>query len=193
MIELQLYRTYRQNYTKGELVTPFGNFFTIERPYLNNKPMVSSINEGRYKVTKSHFYSGKHKGKKAFRLHNVKGRSGILIHIGNYAKDVVGCIAPGMRFDDSMEMVLDSTIAFDVLWKYLPSTFYLTIKKKSVDYSDFSFFNDYRGLEKMTVGEETINISKKQRGERNKIAIVKNLPLYMGIAFLFFFISRKLK
>ena len=62
----------------------------------------TAIPQGRYEITMK-VQSPKYKDKKAYqkckgylpRLKYVKGFDGILIHIGNYAKDSCGCILVG--------------------------------------------------------------------------------------------------
>lgn len=132
---LRIFRTYEKEYTKGRLVTPFGEFFTIERPDLGNQKRISCIPEGTYHVTKSYFYGGKNKGKRAFRLHNVPNRNGILIHVGNFVNDVVGCIAPGMAFSDEFQRTYSSANAFNELWQNLPEDFQLKIQQEPNKYA----------------------------------------------------------
>ena len=71
-----------------------------------------------------------------FRLKDVPGRVGILIHIGNYAAgtgriDTKGCILPGRYFvdlnDDGILDVAESTKAMRELWDVLPDKFVLYI------------------------------------------------------------------
>ena len=80
----------------------------------------TAIPYGRYKVTLK-VQSQKFKGKKQYekcdayipRLINVPGFDGILIHIGNYAKDSYGCILLGEN--KVKGAVVNSTIWF---WKF---------------------------------------------------------------------------
>lgn len=80
----------------------------------------TAIPYGRYKVTLK-VQSPKFKGKKQYekcdayipRLENVPGFEGILIHIGNYAKDSYGCILLGEN--KVKGAVVNSTIWF---WKF---------------------------------------------------------------------------
>jgi hypothetical protein len=43
------------------------------------------------------------------------GRSAILIHVGNYVTDVIGCVAVGLQHAESHSMVLESRAAMDRL------------------------------------------------------------------------------
>lgn len=72
-------------YVDGEY---FG--FTLERPWLDNKPNVSAIPAGEYGVTVAH--SNRFK-RPMMRLLKVPGRAGILIHNANFAEQLRGCIA----------------------------------------------------------------------------------------------------
>jgi len=67
-------------------------FFTLENPWLNNKPMVSCIPPGVYGCTP---FSGA-KYKAVYQVHSVPGRTYILFHVGNYASNTHGCILLGL-------------------------------------------------------------------------------------------------
>jgi hypothetical protein len=107
------------------------NCKSFELPELGNKKKVSCIPEGVYKVFK--IYSPT-KGK-CFELHDVQGRSNILIHVGNYASgnkvDTEGCILVGLRFVDINEDgnidVADSVKAMAILLSILPDSFKIHI------------------------------------------------------------------
>lgn len=58
------------------------------------------------------------------RLIGVKGFEGILLHIGNDAKDSAGCILVG--YNKQVGKVIDSTKAFEKLYKILLSAKYGT-------------------------------------------------------------------
>ena len=91
-MELELIRTYFPNGTNDEIYYNGKRvLFTIELPWLNNKPSISCIPEGRYELEKFHSeHLGDHLHVKA-----VAGRSLIMVHAANDAKEELkGCIAP---------------------------------------------------------------------------------------------------
>lgn len=91
-MEIELIRQYYPAGTNGEMKYK-GRLlcYTIELPWLNNKPTVSCIPEGRYRIKMR--YSLKHKTH--MQLEGVSGRDLILIHPANDAvKELKGCIAP---------------------------------------------------------------------------------------------------
>jgi hypothetical protein len=117
---------------------------TLELPYLENHKNISCIPPGEYKcerITSVKFGL-------CFLVNDVKDRSNILIHIGNYASeklileraimnslkkvDTLGCILPGLRFvdinlDGNVD-IFDSTLAMGMLLHILPSRFQLIIR-----------------------------------------------------------------
>lgn len=78
--------------TFGRLTLPEFRCFTVERPWLDNKPRISCIPVGEYPLVLGRFHRG---GYDAYELLHVPDRSLIKIHVGNTMEDVVGCIAPG--------------------------------------------------------------------------------------------------
>jgi hypothetical protein len=113
--------TYNATETFGKLYIN-GVFIcdTLELPWRNNERSVSCIPKGKYQVV--HRQSAKYKN----HLHiiDVPGRSLILIHPGNSAKDTNGCILPGMI--RSANSLLNSKIAMDEIMK-------LTFKKTDIE------------------------------------------------------------
>lgn len=101
---------------------------TLEDSWLNNKNNISCIPEGAYQVVK-HFGQ---KYKDVWRLENVKGRSGILIHWGNTDFDTEGCILVGEKFGTlyGKPAILHSMAAIRALRKVLPDQFLLNIENK---------------------------------------------------------------
>lgn len=127
-------RVYLPTETLGSLYLEDGTFLakTMELPWKKNKRAISCIPEGRYlvikqppKETRPYAY---------FRLPNVSGRSGILIHRITYVSGLKGCIGVGGAFKDlNNDQVLDiinSGVTLQKLVDTLPDEFYLTIKKK---------------------------------------------------------------
>jgi len=66
--------------------------FTLENPWKDNKPWISSIPAGDYCVNKR---ISKKFGN-CFEVYVVDGRTDILIHAGNTEEDTSGCILVGM-------------------------------------------------------------------------------------------------
>lgn len=129
-------RSYNNYCTCGSLFVMAGDLLeyrckTIELPDNGNQRKTSCIPEGIYNVVKI-----KHeKFGDCFRVLDVPGRDGILIHIGNFAagkkSDTEGCILPGMYFtdinNDGFLDVADSTKAMNKLNEILPDKFPLYI------------------------------------------------------------------
>lgn len=94
-----LYRSYFAKKTLGYFLTACGfKCCTIELPWLNNQKFISCIPEGLYKIV---VHQPNKKYKHGYiQLLNVTNRSGILIHIANYVRQILGCIAPGKTFKD---------------------------------------------------------------------------------------------
>lgn len=106
--------TYLEDRTMGKLYVGDEIFHTLERPWiptlehLGGKNFESCVPDGMYELIP--FSSEKHPD--CYVLMNSEldvsivqgqepGRWAILIHVGNYVKDVVGCIAPGLTSDES--------------------------------------------------------------------------------------------
>ncbi len=76
--------------------------FSIELPNRNNRPMKGRILAGHYTAT---WQMSKRFRRMTYRLEDANGRTGILIHPGNFAGDVTkgrvsdftGCIGLGME------------------------------------------------------------------------------------------------
>ena len=109
--------------TLGVLYTNGFACYTLELPWRDNKPFISCIPEGLYTIAlDDSVIIGK---KPVLRFYDVKGRWGILIHVGNYAgdvsagnkSDVSGCIAIGFGYDDNIKqkMITDSREAMEEL------------------------------------------------------------------------------
>ena len=81
--------------------------FTVERPWLDNRPNVSCIPEGFYKCLR---YSSD-RFPDTFQVMNVIDRTYILFHVGNQSTDVQGCIAIGTHHKHWG--VVDSMVGMD--------------------------------------------------------------------------------
>lgn len=73
------------------------NCVTLELPFLGNKKKVSSIPTGTYRAIKTKSNS---KGA-VLQINFVPGRNGILVHVGNFSKDTLGCILLGRNIEYS--------------------------------------------------------------------------------------------
>lgn len=109
-MQLQLMRhSYHPFATMGWLYVDGARFATIERPWLGNRQNISCIPEGVYPLKP---YSSE-KFPDVWQIHSVPGRDYILIHAGNYAHDVSGCIAVGTIPARDSLMVLNSRAAIE--------------------------------------------------------------------------------
>jgi hypothetical protein len=101
---------------------------TLELPWLNNAKNISCVPVGTYLCKR--IFSLKYGY--VYALQNVKGRSGIYIHIGNYFSDIAGCIILGNAFadinKDGVLDVINSTITVKALHTFMQKkNFTLTI------------------------------------------------------------------
>lgn len=100
---------------------------TLELEWDDNKVRKSCIPKGIYKVVKR--YSEKYKDH--FHVTNVEGRSYILIHHGNYHRDILGCILVGVDHTDidgdGYRDVTSSKYTMKRLNEILPNEFELEI------------------------------------------------------------------
>lgn len=125
---MKLSRIYQPDCTVGILTFDKFRCFTLELPDLDNATNISCIPEGTYKVTK---HNSPSKGE-CLKIHNVVGRSNILIHIGNYTSDILGCILVGERLadidGDSIPDVTSSSKTLRELLSTVPDELTLRIK-----------------------------------------------------------------
>ena len=108
--------------------------YTLEHEWNNNNPGTSCIPAGDY-LCKPH---GWEKGNpfefsktQVWEITNVKDRSAVLIHIGNYLKDTRGCVlvGTGMQITQMLSMVSDSSTAINLMRKEIgQEQFILKIK-----------------------------------------------------------------
>lgn len=86
---------YHPQGTLGVMQVPANNvhqFYTIERPWLDNKPFESCIPLGEYNLK----WQESPKFDWCYEVESVEGRTHILLHVANYPTDVVGCIGLGL-------------------------------------------------------------------------------------------------
>lgn len=135
-MEAKILRTYEPKQTLGTFTYGAYACKTLELAWLDNLQQKSCIPEGIYPVTKE-----KHaKYGICFRLHNVPGRAGVLIHYGNYAgslnpntgrPDSLGCILPGKQHidlnKDKIKDITESKKVMEFLYSLLPDRFDLEI------------------------------------------------------------------
>lgn len=125
---VKLYRESSQpTYTYGALVWNDTILCsTLERPWLDNQPKISCIPEGTYTAIA---FNSPHNGD-VWLLENTTPRSMIEIHAANFAEELEGCIAVGIRSVlNGRAAVVKSRTTLDMLKKKLPPKFILTIIK----------------------------------------------------------------
>lgn len=144
-----LERVYLKDRTLGSIYSPQGGLIakTLELPWLDNKRSVSCIKEGKYLVTFSppvlqddpntevDESGGRHpRPYDHYIIHNVPGRSGILIHRGMNPSWSQGCILVGGRFENyetAQPTLGDSANKLKWMTSNLPKKFNLLIESKS--------------------------------------------------------------
>lgn len=86
---------------------------SLELPWKNNAREVSCVPAGEYDIVLEYSQSKK---MDLWELKDVPGRSEVKIHIANYVSDLLGCIAPGLRWadlnKDGIIDVANSRVAF---------------------------------------------------------------------------------
>lgn len=97
---------------------------TLELPWVDNTPNKSCIPLGRYSCKKviDRTTSGGMQIPVTFEVTDVKGRSGILFHVGNFARDTHGCILLGLGFDASGPHFPMITRSEDAFKRFLNAT-----------------------------------------------------------------------
>lgn len=101
---------------------------TLELPWLLNTIDISCITPDKYVIIKVYNHP---KYGNCFEILNVKNRTDILSHFGNYKKDTRGCILPGEGFTDiDNDGLLDVTYSRDTIrkiWNITPDKFTIEI------------------------------------------------------------------
>lgn len=118
---MKLSRYYRGvDCTLGILTDPLDAKFllhTLELPWKGNQRNVSCIPEGVYRVTP---YSGS-RFIDVYKINDVPNRTAILLHYGNTADDIEGCILVGRQVGElsGIRAVLNSRPAMEDLSKHI--------------------------------------------------------------------------
>ncbi|MDR0676935.1 MAG: DUF5675 family protein [Elusimicrobiota bacterium] len=138
-MRIEIKRFYKPNLTFGDLFIDDEFFcYTLELPYINNERDISCIKEDYY-VVKKHNSPKFGECLKIFQsfemydvyeLGEVAGRSEILIHSGNYARDTKGCILVGDIIYTQNEVIGNSKKTLKKLLEILDEQNYLYITKK---------------------------------------------------------------
>ena len=125
---------YADDATLGTMATPFGNFFILERPWLDNQRGKSCIPEGDYECRKRW---SPHFKRHLYGVMDVPGRGDILIHSGSYIEHSLGCLLLGLTTftiktaDGSKRGIGLSRVAVDKLHDAMQwQPFTLSIRRK---------------------------------------------------------------
>lgn len=114
-MKITLSRIYKDKCTLGVLRVGKDIFYTIEKPWLQNQQNVSCIPEGFYTFKPHGWRDEDVRFERVWEIENVPNRSAILMHIGNYVQDIIGCVAVGTELNSSSDMVVNSKVAIDKL------------------------------------------------------------------------------
>jgi len=114
---------------------------TMELPWKDNKRGISCFPDGTYRVTKeAPIPENDPRGRKArpywhFRIHDVPGRSGILIHRISYVSGLKGCVGVGKEHKDlngdGVPDIIRSSEALQELVDLLPIEFELKVTTRT--------------------------------------------------------------
>ena len=88
---------------------------TLELPYRDNQRSISCIPAGQYKVRLRTAKESSSRNYLHLLVEDVKDRSYILVHIGNFPKDTRGCVLVGIGREQ--DLVKNSTLAMGLLMK----------------------------------------------------------------------------
>ena len=117
--------------TLGRLYFEDFQCFTLELPWLNNKPNISCIPAGRYE----YFKRTSSKNGEVLQLKGTEPRTYIQLHSGNYTRQIQGCILPGdsIKFldNDSIPDVTNSKNTLNKILTLVPSQGIIQIRRAS--------------------------------------------------------------
>jgi hypothetical protein len=101
---------YHPQGTLGKIELEDEVFWTIERPWLDNRPNVSCIPIGLYPMERR----VSPRFGETWYMPDVPDRTWILMHVANFPKDVQGCIGIGMGLMGDRIAVADSRKALEI-------------------------------------------------------------------------------
>ena len=129
--------------TFGRLKYQGKEWFTVEKPWDNNKRNISCIPEGNY--TANRYLSPTPSRGEVWQLNNVPNRTFIQIHRGNTEKDVVGCIAVGKHLGAIRNQwaILNSRKAFEEIMEATKDLEEINIFITHYDQKYTGFAEDY--------------------------------------------------
>lgn len=107
MLEIIRFANFRDR-TIGRATLSNYSWWTIERPWLDNRSNVSCIPVGEYEMVR---VNSPRFGPDTWEVADVPGRTHILIHTANWAKDIEGCIGFGRGLFAHLEGVTNSANA----------------------------------------------------------------------------------
>lgn len=127
MFMIKLKRIYLPTCTIGALKVEDYVCCTMELPWQHNHKNVSCIPAGMYKCRNNHMSPSKGK---CISVEGVVGREHILIHVGNWTKDLLGCIGVGESISalNTEPMVANSKKTLTELMSKLPDEFLLVVE-----------------------------------------------------------------
>ena len=127
VLELERF-AYTDMGTFGRITVGGVTLYTVERPWLDNKPSISCIPEGLYECHPRWYNGG---GYQAIEVANVPNRSHILFHVGNNMHDSAGCILVNSKLGsyENIWSGLGSKAAFKHFMQHLNGRFAVNIKQ----------------------------------------------------------------
>lgn len=127
MLKVYLDRVYLDDCTVGVMYVDDYKCCTLENPWMNNANDVSCIPKGTY-ICKNIHKSPNHGT--CISVTGVPNRTHILVHVGNWTSNTLGCILVGQSIKDlnTRPMVTSSGNTLKELMSKLPDEFLLVVR-----------------------------------------------------------------